>query len=92
MAQQRSRMALTAGGIEPVLDSAGGKHSAFAQNFIAMLDDNIGVVSGQDLFEALQARVAAAAQRLDARQVPEYAPIKFAGHESGDFLFVRAVN
>jgi len=23
------------------------------------------------------------------RQVPEYAPIKFAGHESGDFVFVR---
>jgi hypothetical protein len=23
------------------------------------------------------------------RQVPEYAPIKYAGHESGDFFFVR---
>jgi hypothetical protein len=24
-------------------------------------------------------------------QVPQYAPIKFAGHESGDFLFVPTV-
>jgi len=23
------------------------------------------------------------------RQVPEYVPIKYAGHESGDFVFVR---
>jgi hypothetical protein len=26
---------------------------------------------------------------LDVQQVPEYAPIHFAGHQSGDFLFVR---
>ncbi len=30
-----------------------------------------------------------AVERLDVRQVPEYAPIRFAGHEAGDFLFVR---
>jgi hypothetical protein len=30
------------------------------------------------------------AQRLAVPQVPEYSPIKFAGHEAGDFLFVRA--
>jgi hypothetical protein len=44
------------------------------------------------MFRLLQLRVAAIAQRVDIRQVPEYAPIKFAGHESGDFFFVRAVN
>jgi hypothetical protein len=90
MAQQRSRMALTAGGIEPVLDSAGGKHSAFAQTFIDLLSTNVGLLAGQELFQLLQGRVAAAANRLDTRQIPEYAPIKFAGHESGDFFFVRA--
>ena len=92
MAQQRSRMALTAGGIEPVLDSAGGKHSAFAQTFIDLLSSNVGLLAGQEMFQLLQGRVAAAADRLDTRQVPEYAPIKFAGHESGDFFFVRTVN
>ncbi|HET7877017.1 MAG TPA: caspase family protein [Methylomirabilota bacterium] len=92
MAQKRSRMVMTSGGVEPVLDSAGGPHSAFAQPFIELLQTNVGVLSGQEMFRLLQLRVAATAQRLDVQQVPEYAPIKFAGHEAGDFFFVRASN
>jgi hypothetical protein len=90
MARQRSRMVMTSGGLEPVLDSAGGGHSAFAQAFMQLLKDNDGVLLGRELFRRLQLRVAAMAQRLAVPQVPEYAPIRFAGHEAGDFLFVRA--
>jgi hypothetical protein len=82
-------MALTAGGVQPVLDSAGGKHSAFAQAFLDVLDANTGILAGQELFRILQTRVASAARRANTDQVPEYAPIKFAGHEAGDFFFVR---
>ena len=89
MAQRRSRMVLTSGGIEPVIDSAGGGHSAFAQAFLDVLRANVGVMPGQELFSNLQLRVAAIADRVQMRQVPEYAPIKYAGHESGDFVFVR---
>ena len=89
MVQQRSRMAMTSGGVEPVLDSAGGPHSAFAQPFIELLQANVGVFSGQEMFQLLQLRVTAAAQRVHTWQVPEYAPIKYSGHESGDFFFVR---
>ena len=89
MAHQRSRMVLTSGGVEPVLDSAGGGHSAFAQAFLAVLQSNVGVLPGQEMFGHLRLRVAAVADRVQMRQVPEYAPIKFAGHESGDFVFVR---
>ena len=92
MAKKRSRMVMTSGGVEPVLDSTGGLHSAFAQSFIELLRANVGVLPGQEMFGRLQLRVAATAQRLDTQQVPEYAPIKFAGHESGDFIFVRATN
>jgi hypothetical protein len=92
MAQKRSRMVMTSGGVEPVLDSTGGLHSVFAQSFIELLQSNIGVLPGQEMFGFLQIRVAAAAQRLNTQQVPEYAPIKFAGHEAGDFFFVRASN
>lgn len=93
MAQKRSRMAMSSGGVEPVLDSVGGPHSVFAQSFIELLRNNSGVLLGQEMFRHLQLRVAAVAQqRVDDPQVPEYAPIKFAGHESGDFLFVRASN
>jgi predicted nucleic acid-binding Zn-ribbon protein len=89
MANQRSRMVLTSGGVEPVLDSAGGGHSAFAQAFLGVLRSNVGVLPGQELFGHLRLRVASVADRVQMRQVPEYAPIKFAGHESGDFVFVR---
>ena len=92
MARKRSRMVMTSGGLEPVLDSVGGSHSAFAQPFIELLQANVGVLSGQEMFRLLQLRVAATAQRVAAQQVPEYAPIKFAGHEAGDFFFVRASN
>jgi uncharacterized caspase-like protein len=89
MAHQRSRMVLTSGGVEPVLDSAGGGHSAFAQAFLGVLQSNVGVLPGQELFSHLRLRVASVADRVQMRQVPEYAPIKYAGHESGDFVFVR---
>jgi hypothetical protein len=89
MAKQRSRMVMTSGGVEPVLDSAGGSHSAFAQAFLATLRANVGVLPGQELFGHLRLRVASVADRVQMRQVPEYAPIKYAGHESGDFVFVR---
>jgi uncharacterized caspase-like protein len=89
MARQRSRMVLASGGVEPVLDSAGGVHSAFAQAFLGVLGSNVGVLPGQELFGHLRLRVAAVADRVQMRQVPEYAPIKYAGHESGDFVFVR---
>jgi len=92
MARKRSRMVMTSGGLEPVLDSVGGSHSVFAQPFIELLQSNVGVLSGQEMFRQLQLRVAGMAQRVDAQQVPEYAPIKFAGHEAGDFFFVRVSN
>jgi caspase domain-containing protein/Sel1 repeat-containing protein len=90
MARQRSRMVLTSGGVEPVIDNAGGAHSVFARSFVALLRDNVGVLPGRELFESLHGQVARDAETLGLHQVPEYAPIKFAGHEAGDFFFVKA--
>ena len=92
MVQKRSRVAMTSGGVEPVIDSAGGAHSVFAVTFIELLQSNAGVLAGQEMFQLVRLRVAATAEKVDMRQVPEYGPIKFAGHESGDFLFVRRAN
>jgi hypothetical protein len=92
MAQKRSRMVLTSGGLEPVLDGGGGAHSVFARTFLELLRANQGVLPGQELFRHLQVRVASQAERAQISQVPEYAPIKYAGHESGDFFFVRSTN
>jgi hypothetical protein len=92
MAQKRSRMVLTSGGLEPVLDGGGGTHSVFARTFLDLLRANQGVLPGQEMFRHLQVRVASQAERAQVSQVPEYAPIKYAGHEAGDFFFVRTTN
>jgi hypothetical protein len=47
------------------------------------------VLLGRDVFQRVQLRVNAMAQRWAVPQVPEYAPIKYAGHEGGDFFFLR---
>jgi hypothetical protein len=88
MAKGRSRTALTSGGVAPVLDGGGGKHSVFARALLNVLAKNEDVLEGQRLFTELSALVTWAAEAQRFEQLPEYAPIKFAGHESGDFFFV----
>lgn len=89
MARQRSRVVLTSGGLEPVVDTTGGRHSPFAQSFLDVLSLNRGVLPTQELFSRLKPRVVTRVQELAFLQVPEYGPIRVAGHEGGDFLFVR---
>jgi hypothetical protein len=88
MVQKRSRTALTSGGLAPVLDAGGGVHSIFAKALIDTLESNTEVLEGQRLFQELSAQVTWAAEAKNFEQIPQYAPIKFAGHESGEFFFV----
>ncbi|HHM04256.1 MAG TPA: hypothetical protein ENJ19_00750 [Gammaproteobacteria bacterium] len=88
MVGKRSRTVLTSGGVAPVLDEGGGDHSIFARAFLQVLKENNGVLEGQGLFRRVSAAVAVAADRYQVDQVPEYAPIRHAGHESGDFFWV----
>jgi hypothetical protein len=79
---------LTSGGLQPVVDGGGGKHSIFAKYFIEVLIAIGEPVEALRIYREVSARVVHAAQALQVEQKPEYAPLKFAGHESGDFLFV----
>jgi uncharacterized caspase-like protein len=88
LASKRSRTALTSGGLAPVLDAGGGGHSVFARAFLDVLGANTNVLEGQRLFQELSARVTYAARNYQFEQLPQYAPIKFAGHEAGDFFLV----
>ena len=85
----RARMVLTSGGMEPVLDGRGGKLSVFAQIFLDLLKENDGVLAGSALFHRIQLRVQAMPDRWTVAQGPEYAPIKFAGDDDGEFFFLR---
>jgi uncharacterized caspase-like protein len=82
--KRKARTALTSGGLEPVMDSGGGNHSAFAKAFISLLEENDGVLDATQLFSQLRPKV-----MVNSTQTPEYGNIHQAGHDGGDFLFVR---
>ena len=82
--QKRSRTVLSSGGLEPVLDSGGKEnHSVFATAFIEALTENEDIVDATRIFTKIRRTV-----MLNSHQMPEYADIRFAGHDGGDFLFV----
>jgi len=88
LTKMRSRTALTSGGLAPVLDGGGGKHSVFAKAFLSVLEEITSPTEGQRVYREVSARVAFEANRYQVEQVPQYAPIKYSGHEAGDFIFV----
>jgi hypothetical protein len=81
-------VALTSGGLEPVVDGGAGRNSLFASSLLEVLDAVREPIETRRLFDALAARFSLRAQRLRVPQKPQYAPIRFAGHEAGDFVFV----
>jgi len=88
MSEKRTRTVLTSGNLKPVLDGGGGKHSVFAKALLSILRENNEVIEGQRLYKEVAARVAISASSLTEEQIPQYAPIRLAGHESGDFIFI----
>jgi hypothetical protein len=88
MANKRSRTVLTSGGLAPVMDAGGGRHSVFAKALLEVLAANGDTIDGQRLHREVAARVAYAAANMRFDQVPEYAPVRFAGHEAGEFFLV----
>lgn len=79
-----ARTVLTSGGLEPVVDSGDGNHSVFAKAFLDVLRENTGMIDGQTVFSRLKRPVI-----VNAAQTPEYSDLRFAGHDGGDFIFVR---
>ena len=84
MADKQARVAITSGGLEPVVDSSGGRNSPFAAAFISALRRNETILDGSALFGKIRRPVMVA-----TRQTPQYSDVRNAGHEGGDFLFVR---
>jgi len=85
ISKKKARSVISSGGLEPVIDSGGeGQHSVFASAFLNALRENKGVMDGTQLFLKIRRPV-----MLNADQTPEYSDIRKAGHQGGDFLFVR---
>jgi hypothetical protein len=88
MANGRSRTALTSGGLQPVPDVGAGNHSYFARAFVNALQDNNKLLEAGRLYRTVSTQVALTSVRAPLAQNPQYAAIRFAGHESGEFFFL----
>ncbi|MBT7954316.1 MAG: hypothetical protein HN731_03945, partial [Rhodospirillaceae bacterium] len=83
MSRKKARVVITSGGLEPVEDGK-GEHSPFARAFLKTLSENKGVIDGAKLFNTIRRPV-----MVEANQTPQYSDVRRAGHDGGDFLFVR---
>jgi predicted nucleic acid-binding Zn-ribbon protein len=88
MVAGKSRTALTSGGVQPVADASRGEHSQFAGALLRALGDNNQLLTGQRLYREIASSMALKSASAGLQQVPEYAPIQFAGHEAGEFFFM----
>lgn len=89
IASTKVRVVLSSGGVKPVLDSGRGGHSVFAAAFLDVLNAGNSLLEGFRLYEALRDQVAANARKSGISQTPQFAPIRFAGHEAGDFVMLK---
>ena len=80
--KKKTRLVITSGGEEPVVDSDGGQHSLFALKLIDTLKNNKTVINSQILFENIRRYVV-----VNADQTPERAIVHKTGDDGGDFLF-----
>lgn len=83
---KKSRTVMSSGGLEPVLDGGGkGGHSVFSSALLdALMKNQKNYIEASDIFLSIRSAVL-----LRADQTPEYAPIRKAGHDGGDFIFVK---
>ncbi|MFT7561813.1 MAG: hypothetical protein ACI93R_003744 [Flavobacteriales bacterium] len=86
---KKSRLLISSGGDQPVLDNADQGASIFARAFLDALEQNEGILSGPELFLKIRTQVNTRAKSLGLDQQPELKVIKGAGHEVGDFFFVN---
>jgi uncharacterized repeat protein (TIGR01451 family) len=79
-----SRKALTSGGVEPVMDKGKEGHSVFAYYFLQALENNSEkYLDAGQIFESLKIPVV-----NNSYQTPAYSPIRNAGDEGGQFIFM----
>ena len=80
--KKKTRLVISSGGNEPVVDSLDGKHSLFALKLIETLKNSNNVINSQILFENIRRYVV-----NNADQTPERKILHKTGDDGGDFLF-----
>ena len=82
-----ARLVITSGGLAPVLDSGGGKHSLFAEILLKTLEDNNGVLNSDQIFGPIREYVIKNSIVLGMKQKPERKVLLQFVDKGGDFLF-----
>ncbi|MBX2796749.1 MAG: caspase family protein [Myxococcales bacterium] len=83
--QSRSRLLISSGAFEPVLDGGGSGHSVFARALLTGLQEQqADAFTSAELFVPLRERVVGQSQQEPQRRV-----YQGSGHDAGDFVFVR---
>jgi TPR repeat protein len=89
MLERKTRVAITSGGLEPVVDRLPGtKNSIFTGALIAKLRSLRKVTTAQEVYLDVSEDVVSSATSIGIQQTPEYAGLRRSGHDGGDFLFV----
>lgn len=80
-----SRFAMTSGNIQPVADGGKDNHSVFTYYLLKYLKEiNSKYFSARELFNNIERPVI-----NNSEQEPQYKPLKNAGDEGGQFIFIR---
>ncbi len=89
LVERRSRLALTSGGLSPVLDAGGdGRNSVFSRALLDALRGNQRILPVSALFRQIEQPVVDAARRFELDQRPLLAPIRLTDDEGGELFFV----
>lgn len=90
LSKAKSRVAITSGGLEPVVDSIGrSENSVFARSFIDTLNENKTTITSGDIFTSVRQRVVPITAEAGYEQTPEFGKLWASGHKGGDFVFLR---
>ena len=90
MVRARTRMVLTSGGVQPVVSPQNGEDSVFTRAFLYVLQENDSLLSGAHLHYELYRQVAGESGHTPGNEgAPRYVPIRYAGHQVGEFFFKR---
>ncbi len=87
---QRARLALSSGSLQPVIDNGADGHSVFSRALLATLESRPSAIDSAALFQEVRAQVDSSTRALDLEQTPRFAPLD--SDAGGVFLFVPTGN
>jgi uncharacterized caspase-like protein len=88
LASRRSRVLMTSGACDDASPATAGQPTPFTRSLVEILDGNRDALAGQEVFRRVRRRLATL-DRPESSQAVRYAPLRDAGHEAGDFFFIR---